>query len=64
MLAEKDPLAMALLEQYNRVPMPNLRLGEVEISALLAYLEEESNRQNPPQPLVQESHDAQRQHPR
>ncbi len=39
MLAEKDPIATALFERYNRVPMPNLRLNEVEIEALIAYLE-------------------------
>ncbi len=47
MLAEKDPLAMSLYEQYNRLAMPNLRLGEVEIAAVLAYLEEETDRLQP-----------------
>jgi protein SCO1/2 len=41
MLAEKDPLAVALLAEYDNVAMPNLRLGDVEIRALLAYIEEE-----------------------
>lgn len=40
MLEEKDPLAMALLAQYNNVPMPNLRLNELEIQDLLSYIEE------------------------
>ncbi|TDF86425.1 c-type cytochrome [Pseudomonas sp. H9] len=44
MLEEKDPLALQLYEQYNRLAMPNLRLGEVEISALLSYLDEETER--------------------
>lgn len=44
MLAEKDPLAVSLLAAYNNVPMPNLRLNEVEIEALLEYLEEETAR--------------------
>lgn len=44
MLEEKDPLAMQLYEQYNRLAMPNLRLGDLEISALLTYLEEETER--------------------
>lgn len=44
MLAEKDPLAMALLAEWNNVPMPNLRLNEVEIEALLTYIAEESHR--------------------
>ena len=42
MLAEKDPLAMALLAEYDNVAMPNLRLGDVDIQALLTYIEEES----------------------
>ena len=45
MLAEKDPLAVALLAAYDNVAMPNLRLGDVEIQALLDYIEEESMRQ-------------------
>lgn len=44
MLAEKDPLAMALLAEYNNVPMPNLRLNDAEVQALLTYIEEESHR--------------------
>lgn len=44
MIAEKDPLAMALMAQYNNLPMPNLRLTDVEIEALLTYIEEESER--------------------
>lgn len=43
MLAEKDPIATALLAQY-KIEMPNLRLNDVEVEALLAYLEEESAR--------------------
>jgi protein SCO1 len=44
MLAEKDPLAMAMLAEYRNIPMPNLRLNKVEIKALLTYIEEESHR--------------------
>jgi len=44
MLAEKDPLAMALLAEYDNVAMPNLRLSDADIQALLAYIEEESVR--------------------
>lgn len=44
MLEEKDPLAMLLFEQYNRLPMPNLRLGDTEVSALIDYMEEETAR--------------------
>jgi len=39
MLADKDPVAVALYEKYRAVPMPNLRLNDDEIAAVLAYLE-------------------------
>ncbi|MFG0532055.1 SCO family protein [Pseudomonas sp. yb_2] len=48
MLAEKDPLAMLLFEQYNRLAMPNMRLGDAEVSALISYLEEETARLQTP----------------
>ena len=48
MLAEKDPLAMLLYEQYNRLAMPNMRLGDAEISALMSYIEEETARLQAP----------------
>lgn len=44
MLAEKEPLAMALLAEYNGVPMPNLRLGPADVQELFEYIEEESHR--------------------
>ncbi|MNR63813.1 hypothetical protein D3C85_1862450 [compost metagenome] len=56
MLAKKDPLALQLYEQYNQVPMLHLRLGEIEIRALLDYLEEETDRLQPPQPIALETH--------
>lgn len=43
MIADQDPIALALLAQY-KVPMPNLRLNAVEVAALLSYLDEESLR--------------------
>jgi len=48
MLAEKDPLATLLYEQYNRLAMPNMRLGDAEVSALVSYLEEETARLRAP----------------
>jgi len=42
MLAEKDPLATTLLAEYGNVAMPNLRLNDVDIQALLTFIEEES----------------------
>jgi protein SCO1/2 len=44
MMAEKDPLTMDLLAQYDNVLMPNLRLNAAEIEFLLTLIEEESNR--------------------
>lgn len=39
LLAEKDPVATALLAQYKQLPMPNLQLNDVEVEALIGYLE-------------------------
>ncbi len=44
MLAEEDPIAMALYLQYNQIAMPNLQLNQVEIDALLEYIASESER--------------------
>ncbi len=47
MLAESDPIATELYQQYNQVAMPNLRLGDEAIAALLGYLEDETQRVQP-----------------
>jgi len=39
MLAEKDPVAMALFAQYNDIQMPNLALTSVDVDNLLTYLQ-------------------------
>ena len=39
MLAEGDPVATQLLQEFNNIPMPNLGLTETEVAALIAYLE-------------------------
>ena len=44
MLAEKDPLALELLAANRNLPMPNMRLNQIEVEALLVYLEQESHR--------------------
>lgn len=44
MLKKKDPIAIALYEQYNRLAMPNMRLHKEEALALLDYLNDETNR--------------------
>lgn len=43
MIADKDPLALALLKKYNNLPMPNLRLNKQEISDLLAFLDQHAD---------------------
>jgi protein SCO1 len=42
MLSEKDPIATALYEKYNKLAMPNLRLKENEIEQILSFLEQGS----------------------
>lgn len=42
MLAEKELLATKLFAQYRQVQMPNLRLSQPDVDALLAYFEAES----------------------
>jgi protein SCO1 len=41
-LAEKDPIATALFKKYNEVNMPNLRLADVDLNALIDFLERQS----------------------
>jgi protein SCO1/2 len=38
MLSKKDPVAIALFAKYKELRMPNLRLGEVDVNALIGYL--------------------------
>ncbi|TWC21449.1 hypothetical protein FBY05_10812 [Pseudomonas sp. SJZ083] len=47
MLAEKDPLALALFERFDKIPMPNLRLDENAAQSILGFLQEETDRQQP-----------------
>ncbi len=44
MLEEKDPIALALYEKYDRLAMPNSRLNQNEVLALLHYIEGETAR--------------------
>lgn len=39
MLAERDPIATALVARYGNLSMPNLHLSETDVAALLSYLE-------------------------
>lgn len=45
MLAEKDPLALKLYEEYDRISMPNLRLDDNATVAILRFLQDETERQ-------------------
>ena len=45
MLAQKDPVALALFERYGKIPMPNLRLDENAAQAIIGFLQEETDRQ-------------------
>ena len=38
-LDEKDPIATALYNKYQQVQMPNVRLGDQDVDALIAFLE-------------------------
>jgi protein SCO1/2 len=38
MLAEKDPIATQLFVKYNRLLMPNLKLSDADVDALIAYM--------------------------
>jgi len=42
MLKNKDPIAVALFEQYKQLPMPNMRLNQQEAEDLIAYMDDQS----------------------
>ncbi|HEY8130664.1 MAG TPA: SCO family protein [Thermoanaerobaculia bacterium] len=42
MLAQNDPIATALFAKYKQVVMPNLRLGDGDVAALVKYIEAHS----------------------
>lgn len=42
MIARKDPIAVALLEEYNNLAMPNLGISESDASALIQFIKLES----------------------
>lgn len=44
MLKKKDPIAIALYEQYNNLAMPNMRLNKEEAVVLLDYIKDETER--------------------
>ena len=42
MLAQKDPIATALFAKYKQVVMPNLRLGDGDVAAIMKYMDAQS----------------------
>jgi hypothetical protein len=52
LLAEKDPIAQQLYEQFERIPMPNLRLDEASAQSIIDFLRDETERQQPATPAV------------
>jgi len=62
MLAEKDPLALAQLAAYNNLSMPNLRLNELEVQALIGFIDEESSRIESLQHQEHQHHEHHEQH--
>jgi len=54
-LAEKDPIATALYKKYNGVNMPNLRLADVDLRALIDFLERQSAAHDKPAAEAQKS---------
>jgi cytochrome oxidase Cu insertion factor (SCO1/SenC/PrrC family) len=49
MLAEEDPVAVELYKDYDEIIMPNFRLSEVEVNALIEYIAAESRRVQKPE---------------
>ncbi len=47
MIAAKEPTALALYNQYQRIPMPNLRLGDREIAEIIAFMESREGKKSP-----------------
>lgn len=42
MIAEKDPIALAMVEQYKGVVMPNFRLTETDVENVIEFIQRES----------------------
>jgi mono/diheme cytochrome c family protein len=53
MLAEKDAIAMQIYSEWGEVLMPNLRLNEVEVDALIEYMDAESRRVQSAAPAIE-----------
>lgn len=62
MLAEGDVTAKTLHEKYKQVNMPNLGLGVDDVSALIAYLDNQSKKAPAPKATPSGSADAHAHH--
>lgn len=49
-LAEKDPIAVALFEKYKQVKMPNLRMVDIDLKNLMEFLASQNAPQNDSKP--------------
>jgi protein SCO1/2 len=47
-LAEKDPVALALFKKYKEVRMPNLNMAEIDLRNLVDFLERQSAQKDAP----------------
>ena len=45
MMAEKDPTVVAMVAKYRGLPMPNLKLSNADVAALIGYIGDETRRQ-------------------
>ncbi|HET9594400.1 MAG TPA: hypothetical protein VFP65_02405 [Anaeromyxobacteraceae bacterium] len=52
LLAAGDPIALGLYARYREVRMPNLRLGEGDVTALIEFLDVEGRVPKPGTPLA------------
>ena len=43
-MLETDPTAQAMLKEYNNMKMPNMKLSDQEVDALLHYIHQESGK--------------------
>ena len=57
-LAEGDPTAVLLSSRYPHVRMPNLRLGDEDVAALISYIEEQDKAAGRVQRTTGHGHDA------
>ncbi|MBI4284718.1 MAG: c-type cytochrome [Chloroflexi bacterium] len=51
-LAAKDPIATALLQEYNNIPMPNMGISKTEVEDVLAFLAPGTVTTTPPPPTT------------